>query len=103
METVLTIVLVIAAAVTGVLLLVRTNRDATKQEKRITLIIAAVFLVLLVVDRVCRSHPLPARDGRRRAELDDRRALRPKGERPGGTGYRHISAPVGNRCEPGCV
>lgn len=52
METVLTIGLIIAAVVTGVLLLVRTNRDATKQEKRISLIIAAAFLVLLVLDRV---------------------------------------------------
>ncbi len=52
METVLTIMLIIAAVGTGALLLVRANRDATKQENRITLIIAAVFLVLLVLDRV---------------------------------------------------
>jgi hypothetical protein len=51
-QTVLTIGLIIAAVVTGVLLLVRTNRDATSQDKRISLVIAAVFLVLLVLDRV---------------------------------------------------
>lgn len=68
METVLTIGLIIAAVVTGVLLLVRTNRDATKQEKRITLIIAAVFLAgirsssgypPMIVDIRCSVHREP--------------------------------------------
>lgn len=47
----LTALLVVAAVATGVLLLVRLNRHATAQENRISLVILAVFLVLLVVDR----------------------------------------------------
>ena len=52
METALTIGMVVAALVTGVLLLLRMNRHATKQENRISLLTAGVFLLLLALDRV---------------------------------------------------